>query len=130
MIHGAINRQIKELKDDPWLLGWSVGNELDLVVTEQHVRQLLSMPAEAPAKVSLIDYAVVTMYQGSLDRLKEAWKVEVPNRIALYRLTPAPPPEDMEKLRRFLADKFHAFILPQQGQPVCQEVLTGHVGKP
>lgn len=109
-IIGALKAQVEPHKGDPWILGWSVGNELSMLVTKEHVKQVLAMPGEAPAKVSLIDYAVVTMYDGNLERLEKVWKVDVVNRLGLYDLNPAPPEEDMERMRRFLADKFYSLV--------------------
>ncbi len=107
---GAIKGQIKGHEKDPWILGWSIGNEMDLVVTKDHVLQALSTPPDTPIKISLIDYAAVTIYNGDFERLKAAWKVEAANRVVLYGLNPTPPEEDVEKLRRFLADRFYDFL--------------------
>jgi len=109
-IEGSIRAQVAPHKNDPRLLGWSVGNEAEMIVTKEHVLEMLKLPADTPAKVSLIDYAVVTMYDGSLERLKKAWKVEAPNRVVLYGLSPTPPEGEVEKLRRFLADRFYDLV--------------------
>jgi hypothetical protein len=105
-----LESQIAPQRDNPRILGWSLGNEWDEIIPEVDVTGILAKPADVPAKRALADYAVDEIYAGSLRKLAEAWKVSATDRAALYASAPKPPPEDIEKLRRFYAERYYDFI--------------------
>ncbi|KPK65070.1 MAG: hypothetical protein AMK73_03960, partial [Planctomycetes bacterium SM23_32] len=105
-----LESQIAPRRDDPTVLGWSLGNEFDEIVTLDEVRDILRKPAATPAKRALLDYALEELHDGSLDALAAAWQMAASSRAALYAAVPEPPPDDLEMLRRFYADRYYAFI--------------------
>lgn len=110
IFRGELERQIAPRRDDPRVLGWSVGNEFNEIISRADVAAILAKPATTPAKRALLDHAVETIYDGSLANLRAAWKLDVPDREALYAASPAPPPKDLERLRCFYADRYYGFI--------------------
>jgi hypothetical protein len=105
-----LRRQIEPHRNSPWVLGWSLGNEYDEIVTREEILQILRLPGAPAGKRALIDFALENLYQNNLSRLSTAWKLEARDRSALYILQPIPPDEDVEALRRFLADRYYAWI--------------------
>ena len=105
-----LRRQIEPYRNSAWVLGWSLGNEYDEIVTREEILQILRLPGAPAGKRALIDFALENLYQNSLSRLSAAWKLEARDRSALYILQPIPPDEDVEALRRFLADRYYAWI--------------------
>ena len=106
----ALEAQIAPERNNPRILGWSLGNEWAEIIPDSDITGILARSADVPAKRALADYAVDEIYGGSLARLAAAWKVSAPDRAALYASAPKPPPEDIEKLRRFYADRYYDFI--------------------
>ncbi|UCH36330.1 MAG: hypothetical protein JSV65_08245 [Armatimonadota bacterium] len=105
-----LERQIAPRRDDPRILGWSLGNEWGEVIAANEITSILAKPAEVPAKCALADYAVDELYGGSVPKLAAAWQVGAADRTALYACQPTPPAEDVEQLRRFYADRYYDFI--------------------
>jgi hypothetical protein len=105
-----LEAQVAPQRNDPRVLGWSLGNEFDEIITADEVAQVLRMPPETPARRALLDHAVEAIYGGSLPALSAAWGTPLADRAALYAAQPSPPAEDLEKLRRFYADRYYAFI--------------------
>jgi hypothetical protein len=105
-----LERQISPRRDDPRVLGWSLGNEWDEIITRDEIKTILTKPAEAAAKRAFMDYAIDKLYGGSEQRMATAWKIESAERAVMYAETPNPPVEDIEKLRRFYADRYYDFI--------------------
>jgi hypothetical protein len=78
----VLRGQIEPRKEDPWLLGWSVGNENDECIATDEIKQILAMPDDVPAKRAFVQFA--QSHGKSLD--------------------------DLESLRRFYADRYYNFI--------------------
>jgi hypothetical protein len=96
-----LRKQIEPRKSDPFLIGWSVGNEFDENIAAADVVKILAMSDDVPAKRAMIDHAIKSLYAGDEAKLRAAWK-------SLDR--PQPSPEDVERLRRFYADAYYRFI--------------------
>jgi hypothetical protein len=105
-----LRRQIEPRKTDPWLVGWSVGNEHDEIILKTEVADILTKPAGTPAKRALIDYAVDHVYGGKAEAAAAAWQCKASTRDELYAATPKPGDADVEAMRRFYADRYYAFI--------------------
>ncbi len=105
-----LRQQIEPRRNDPRVLGWSLGNEYDEIITPDEVRKILAKPAQTPGKRALIDHAVNERYGGAVARLAEAWKLAAVDQEALYAAAPEPPDEDVEALRRFYAHSYYAFV--------------------
>ena len=105
-----LERQIAPNRDNPRVIGWSLGNEWDEIITRDEIAEILRKPAETPAKRALVDHGIDQVYGGSAQRLAEAWTIRSAERAVMYAQTPNPPAEDIEKLRRFYAEKYYDFI--------------------
>ncbi|MGQ9730720.1 MAG: glycosyl hydrolase [Candidatus Zipacnadales bacterium] len=105
-----LEKQIAPHKDDPFLLGWSLGNEYDEIIKHTEIAAVLKRGAEVPAKRALIDHLVQNTYAGSPTRAAVAWKVEATTLPELYGTQPTLPAEDLENARRLYADRYYAFI--------------------
>ena len=101
----ALAKQITPRRNDPWVLGWSVGNEYDEIVKRGEVKDILAKPAPTPARRALTDYALKELYGGSADRLTASWKVAAGGDIYAAKVTP--PDTDIEKLRCFYEDRYY-----------------------
>jgi hypothetical protein len=105
-----LERQMSAGRNDARVLGWSVDNEYNEIITRGEIAGILTKPAVTAAKRALLDYAVATLYRGSLADLAFAWKISAADSAALYALSPAPPAADLEKLRCFYADRYYEYI--------------------
>jgi hypothetical protein len=50
----SLRRQIGARVDDPMVVGWSVGNEYDEIITRREITALLAQPAVSPARTALL----------------------------------------------------------------------------
>ena len=105
-----LERQIAPRREDPHVLGWSLGNEYDEIITPGEVTDILGKPAGTPAKRALVDHALQELYRGSVKDMADAWGIAAADPAALYAATPKPPADDVEKLRQFYADRYYGFI--------------------
>ena len=105
----GLRQQIAPRKDDPMVLGWSLGNEFDEHIKPEEIRKIMAMPAATAAKRALIDHLVETRYGGSAAALAAAWKVDAGTPEALYAAQPEPSQEDLEAMRCFYADRYYQF---------------------
>jgi hypothetical protein len=106
----ALRRQIEPAKSDPYVLGWSLGNEHDEIITKLEIVEILQKPEPTPAKKALIDYAIEQRYGGNATKLTLAWNASSSDREVLYKQALTVPAGDVEALRRFYADRYYAFI--------------------
>lgn len=105
-----LERQIAPRRDDPFVLGWSLGNEYDEIIKRSEVEAIMKKAADVPAKRALIDHLLDTVYGGSAENAAAAWKVQARTTQELYSAGPTLPAEDAESARRFYADRYYAFI--------------------
>lgn len=105
-----LEKQIIPRKDDPKVLGWSLGNEYHEIITRAEIAEILKKPSHTPAKRALLDHALNAIYSGSVERLSAAWRIDVEDRDSLYNVETGPPAEVLERLRCFYADRYYEFI--------------------
>ena len=105
-----LERQIEPSRDNPWVLGWSVGNEYDELIRRTETQAVLGKPAATPAKRALLDYAVDELYGSKLADLCAAWGLTASDRNALYATSPKPPAKDLEQLRLHYERAYYEFI--------------------
>ncbi len=105
----ALRRQIEPHRADPDILGWSIGNEYDELVTPDEVLDLLARGAAVPAKQALIDLALRELTGGEVAALARRWQVAGVTRADLLAAKPRPAAEDVEVLRRGYSDAYFAF---------------------
>jgi hypothetical protein len=106
----TLRRQIKPRLNDPNVVGWSLGNEYDEIITPDEITTILSKDEHTPAKKALVDYAVKSLYHGDLDKMAAAWHVQAHLPEQFYPVTPTPPASDIEALRHFYATQYYSFI--------------------
>jgi hypothetical protein len=46
---GVIKQQVEPRRNDPMILGWSLGNEFDEIITAEEIREILKKPKTTPA---------------------------------------------------------------------------------
>jgi hypothetical protein len=110
-LRASLERQVGPQRNNPRILGWSLGNEYDEIVTRRETLDILQRPATTPAKQALLDYALEELYQGALAKLAQAWQTPAASRSALYAATDLKPPaQDLDKLRRFYAERYYEFL--------------------
>lgn len=106
----VLRKQIEPRKNDPFIVGWSLGNEYNEIINKDEVREILSKGRDVPAKRAFVDYAIENIYRGNLKEMAKQWEVDINEENALYESKANPPPEDLEKLRLFYAERYYKFI--------------------
>ncbi|NOY81997.1 MAG: hypothetical protein GXP31_13450 [Kiritimatiellaeota bacterium] len=106
-IREVLARQITARKSDPFVLGWSIGNEYDEIISRQEIRDMLAQPRLTPARRAMVDYAFEQIYRRDVSVMARGWQMKANERSSLYVLSPKPPEKDVEKLRRFFADRYY-----------------------
>lgn len=81
----SLQKQIEPMRKDPWVVGWSIGNEFDECITNDEVKDLLAMPISRPIRKAMADY----MTAQHIDK---------------------PEGPDLEKLRQFVAKAYYGFL--------------------
>ena len=64
----ALTSAIGSNVTNPNIVGWSVGNEKDEIVTGSEIQSILALGATVPAKMKLVDQALA-IYSGSVSAL-------------------------------------------------------------
>lgn len=106
----SLRRQVEPRRNDPFVVGWSLGNEYDEIITRQEVIDILKRGAEVAAKRALVDYARQTLYGGEGARLAQAWGLPGKSAEEILTAVPQVPEADQEALRRFYAERYYEFI--------------------
>lgn len=105
----VLRKQVEPRKNDPWLVGWSVGNERDEIILKAEITGILSKPS-SPGKRAIIDACVDKAYGGDVSAAAKAWQVTAATRDELYATTPSPNDADVEAMRHTFADRYYGFI--------------------
>lgn len=115
----SLKQQMGDGIKDPWIVGWSVGNEYPQIIKTAEIRSILTMPGKVPAKRALIDHVVHTTYNGSTEDAGKAWGLGPTGEDALYEGHPDAPAADIEKMRRYYQENYYAFMRDtvQQNDP-------------
>ena len=92
---------------NPYLVGWSVGNEYDEIVTTEETIAMLNLPASTAVKTALVDRALSVLYSGDVAALAAAWKIKATSVTEIYAARPTAPASDIETLRRFFANTYY-----------------------
>ena len=98
--------------NNPYVLGWSVGNEHEEVVLRSDIAAMLKSNASVPAKRALVAFGLKNIY-GDAAKMAAAWKVAPGNNaLAAIEAATAPtvPAADIETLRRYFADEYYGYI--------------------
>jgi uncharacterized protein (TIGR03437 family) len=104
----------KEIGSDvtnPYILGWSVGNESDEIITIPETTAILALGATSPAKKAFVDHALSSPpYNGSVSALAKAWKITASTAADVYASKPSPPASDVEALRQFYEGAYYSTL--------------------
>ena len=76
-------------RTDPAVVGWSIGNEYDEIITPSEIKDILAMPDSVPARRALLDEARAHLAGSDPAKFSDA---------------------DIEHLRRFYADRYYDFL--------------------
>ncbi|HEY3267319.1 MAG TPA: hypothetical protein VGM37_10360 [Armatimonadota bacterium] len=109
-LKATLAAQVAPFKANPMVLGCTVSSEHDEIITPEEVTGMLSLGATVPAKAALVDYAVSSLYGGSLSALAAAWRITAASQADAYAAVPTPPAADVEALRRYFADQYYGFL--------------------
>ena len=92
-IRARLEKDIAPRRTDPAVVGWSIGNEYDEIITLQEIKDILAMPESVPARRALLDesraHLIQTNTQADPAKLSDV---------------------DLEHLRRFYADRYYDFL--------------------
>ena len=107
----ALSGQVTSRKSDPLVVGWSLGNEIDEIVTTDETQQILKLGSGVAAKRALVDQALASLYKNDVARMAAAWGVSASSVSDLYAaVSAAPPAADVESLRQYYATSYYKFI--------------------
>jgi len=100
-LNATLTSQIGSNVTNPYIIGWTVGNEIDEVIAAQEVTGILALGASVPAKQALVNQALSAIYSGSVSALAAAWKITAATVAAVYASNPTPLAADVATLRQF-----------------------------
>lgn len=110
-IHDSLLAQILPHLRDPDIVGWSIGNESEEIISPDEIADILAANAQSPAKQALVNYALQRIYGGDIARLASSWQVAATSTAdILASVDCQPPAEDAEALREFYADRYYACL--------------------
>ncbi|HEX2950749.1 MAG TPA: glycoside hydrolase family 2 TIM barrel-domain containing protein [Armatimonadota bacterium] len=106
-----MKQQIDPHKNDPSIIGWSLGNEAGEIISRGEIQQIFQRSGDIPAKRALITYALHNIYGDNLNNMAAAWGVTADTAETLYANTSVKiPAADQEKLRQYYAGCYYKFI--------------------
>ena len=106
----TLTAQIGSDATNEYIIGWSVGNEMNEVIAPQEIAGILALGAGVPAKKALVDQALSAIYSGSVSKLAAAWKLTASTVADLYASKPNPPAQDVETLRQFYEGTWYSTL--------------------
>lgn len=106
----VLSAQISPRRYDPLIVGWTVGSEIDEIVTTDETAAMLNLGATVPAKRALVDRALSAIYGGDVATMASAWKVTAATAADLYACQPTLPAADLETMRQHYASQYYAFV--------------------
>jgi len=106
-IRESLASQINPRKRDPYILGWSIGNEYGEIVTAKEIRTILGQTRLSPGRRALVNFAFENIYGKNVRAMATAWGLKATDRGGLLIYPPKPPDGDVEKMRRFYANKYY-----------------------
>jgi len=106
----SLSAQMTPRLRDPRVVGWSFGNEYDEIIKRDEVRKIIELPATTPARRAMFEYALQELYQGDVQKISAAWKVDAHDPTALHLMHPQVPDPDVEEMRLFYEARYHEFV--------------------
>ena len=108
MLKASLAKEMGADVTNPFVLGWSVGNEKDEIITKEEVQAILGLGAASPAKRALVDRALSAIYGGSVSAMTMPWNINASTVADVYASKPSPPAGDVEKLRLFYEQNYYS----------------------
>ncbi len=103
--------QMESSVSSPYIVGWSVGNEIDEIIQSSEVTAILALGPSSPAKTAFVNQALNVLYGGSVSKLAAAWKISATSMAGVYAATNAQPPaSDVESLRQFYESTYYSIL--------------------
>lgn len=109
-LRASLAAQITPRLRDPWVVGWSYGNEYDEIIKRDEMRRIAAMAPETPARRALFAWALETLYADDRVRLGAVWGVKAADLEALHRSQPQVPDADLETLRLHYESRYHETV--------------------
>ena len=109
-LRATIEKTIAPQKENPLVLGWSLGNEHEEIVLKSDISTILKHDGELPAKRALLDSARQQIYHNDAARLAAAWKIDAAAVTAAQLDKAQIPAADIETLRRYFEDSYYDFV--------------------
>jgi uncharacterized protein (TIGR03437 family) len=109
-LKAALAKEIGPDLTNPYIVGWSVGNEKDEIIASSEVLAILALPVSSPAKKAFVDHAYSVLYSGNLAMLAAAWGITASAVADVYASKPKPPANDQEKLRLFYENAYYSAL--------------------
>jgi hypothetical protein len=109
-LRSVLAAQVTPRLNDPLVLGWSLHNEYDDIITADETRNMLASSSATAAKRALVDEALARMYNKNVASLAAAWKISAITVNDVYLSTPTPPQADIEALRQYFARQYYDFL--------------------
>jgi uncharacterized protein (TIGR03437 family) len=109
-LKSSLTSQIGANITNPYIIGWSVGNEKDEIITASEVQSILALGASVPVKMKLVDEALSAIYSGSVSALAAAWNITASTAADVYAAKPTPPSNDVESLRQYYEQNYYSTL--------------------
>jgi hypothetical protein len=106
----SLRKQIEPERSNPLVLGWSLGNEYDEIVTKAEALEILGKPEATPARRELLRWAIVKLYGGDAAAAARAWKVADATEQGVIAGRPELPDSDLERVRLEYARAYFEFV--------------------
>lgn len=107
----SLTRQTAADVNNPYIVGYTVGSEIDEVVLTAEIPSILGLGANVPAKRALVDYALAQLYKNDVSALSTAWKVKAASVADVYTaVVTGASAADIEALRRYFASSYYSAI--------------------
>jgi hypothetical protein len=106
----SLTNQINPDINNPYIVGWSIGNEYDEIITSDETVAMLSLGANVPVKMALVNQALSTIYNNDVTALAAAWQITASTVNDVYAAVPNPPASDVETLREYFANTYYATL--------------------
>jgi len=107
----SLTAQMESSVSSPYVVGWSVGNEIDEIIQSSEVTAILALGPSSPAKMAFVNQALSVLYGGSVSKLAAAWKIAAATMAGVYAATNAQAPaSDVESLRQFYAGTYYSIL--------------------
>jgi uncharacterized protein (TIGR03437 family) len=101
-LQAALAKEIGTDVTNPYILGWSVGNEEAEIIAASEVQAIMALSASSPAKKAFVDHALASAtYSGSVSKLAKAWGISAATVADVYASKPSVPSGDIDSLRGF-----------------------------